>query len=181
MLLSPPPPLAGGALAPLPVLNFRLRILVGSMREDQSDDVGGRSIHSSRWGFLAEAAAASCSSRRICWRRFSAAEGVWVGREGPKSESESESESVGAVGGSSDSGAGGRLGPRTRRRLGLLEGERVGGDGGVGRGDDLGSCSSCSHFRLARGEGSSGPTGFSTTVDMFGAVRSGLRIISPCC
>lgn len=130
MLLSPPPPaLAAGALAPLPVLNFRLRILVGSMREDQSEDVGGRSIHSSRLGFLAEAAAASCSSRSVCWRRDSAAEGVCVGREGPKSESESESECVGALGGSSDNGAGGRLGPRTRRRLGLSEEERVGGDG----------------------------------------------------
>lgn len=150
MLLSPPTPLAGGALAPLPVLNLRLRILVGSMREDQSEDVGGRSIHSSRWGFLADAAAASCSSRRVCWRRDSAAEGVWVGREGPKSESESESESVGPLGGSSESGAGGRLGPRTRRRLGLSEGERVGGDGGLGRGDDWGFCSSCSRFRLDR-------------------------------
>lgn len=76
MLLSPPPALAGGALAPLPVLNFRLRIFVGSMREDQSADVGGRSIHSSRLGFSAEAAAASCSSRSVCWRRDSAAEGV---------------------------------------------------------------------------------------------------------
>lgn len=78
LLLSPPPPalLARGALAPLPVLNFRLRILVGSMREDQSEDVGGRSIHSSRLGFLAKATAASCSSRSFCWRRHSAAEGV---------------------------------------------------------------------------------------------------------
>lgn len=175
MLLSPPPPLAGGALAPLPVLNFRLRILVGSMREDQSDDVGGMSIHSSRWGLLAAAAAASCSSRRIRWRRVSAAVGVWVGREGPKSESESESESVGALGGSSDSGAGGRLGPRIRRRLGLSEVERVGGDGGLGRGDDGCSCSSCSQFRLAREGGSPGPTGFRTAVDMFGALRGGLR------
>lgn len=78
MLLSPPPPalLAVGALAPLPVLNFRLRILVGSMREDQSEDVGGRSIHSSRLGFLANVAAASCSSKSVCWRRHSAAGGV---------------------------------------------------------------------------------------------------------
>ena len=150
IVLSPPPPLVGGALAPLPVLNFRLRILVGSMREDQSEDVGGRSIHSSRLGFLAEAAAASSSSRRFCWRRDSAAEDVWVGKEGPKSESGSESESVGTLGGSSDSGAGGRLGPRTRRRFGLSEGERVGGDCGLGRSDGWGSCSSCSRFRLAR-------------------------------
>lgn len=160
MLLSPPPTLTEGALAPLPVLNFRLRILVGSMREDQSEDVGGRSIHSSRLGFLAEAAMASCSSRSVCWRRDSAAEGVLVGREGPKSESDSESESVGALGGSSDNGAGGRLGPRTRRRLGLSEEERVVGDG-------WGSCASCSRFRLARCGGSSGPTSFRTAVDIF--------------
>lgn len=131
VLLSPPPALAGRALEPLPVLNFRLRILVGSMREDQSEDVGGRSIHSSRLGFLAKAAVTSCSSRSVCWRRYSAAEGVWVGREGPKSESELESESVGAQGGSSDKDAGGRLGPRTRRPLGLSEEERVGSDGGL--------------------------------------------------
>lgn len=58
-----------------------------------------------------------------------------MGREGPKSESESESEWEGAWGGSSVKGAGRRLGPRTRRRLGLSEEERVGGDRGLGKRD----------------------------------------------
>lgn len=46
----PPPPAVGGAFAPLPVWNLRLRSLVGSMREVQSEEVGGVSIQSSRWG-----------------------------------------------------------------------------------------------------------------------------------
>lgn len=72
---SPSPPRGGGALEPFPVLNFRLRNFVGSTRDDQSSEVGGTSIHSSRWGFWAAAEAAFSSSRRVCCRSVSASEG----------------------------------------------------------------------------------------------------------
>lgn len=96
------------------MLNLRARSLVGSTREVQSEELGGRSIHSSRCGF--KGSAGRVGEREVGAASLEAAF-LEVGGAGPKSESESEYEEAGAgswfgdVEGSSESGAGGREGP----------------------------------------------------------------------
>ena len=82
---------------------------MGSTREVQSLDEGGRSIHSSRWGFEGGGGEGVWCSPVVEVR----ADWLPEGREGPMSESESESEAAGSVVGRSESGAGGRKGPIT--------------------------------------------------------------------
>ena len=95
------------------------------MRADQSSCLGGRSIHSSRWGFLDASRAASTSARASC--RFlsvsSFVEPGAGGRDGPKSSSESllSASSSGGVVGRSERGAGGSAGPIIRRGAVSLE------------------------------------------------------------
>ena len=140
------------------MLNLRLRSFVGSTREVQSPDVGGTSIHSSRWGLDESfaAAASAAESKGSCWRWFSKELGSWVGSEGPNSSSEEDGGVlVGvftALGGNSVRGAGGREGPRIRRRLELEDGAGLGDWlGGLGGGFVVAcSSSSCWRLRLAR-------------------------------
>lgn len=95
---------------------------MGSIREDQSLCEGGMSIHSSRLGFTGDWSEGRDGSVGDSGRRD------WCvdlgGSAGPKSSSSSlssEGESFGFGGeeGRSESGAGGREGPRTRGGLGL--------------------------------------------------------------
>ena len=107
------------------MLNFRFLSLVGSTRADQSSCLGGRSIHSSRWGFL-EASRAASASARPSWRFISISSLVEPGaggRDGPKSSSESllSASSSGGVVGRSERGAGGGAGPIIRRGAVSLE------------------------------------------------------------
>ena len=145
----------GGPLEFLLVLNLRLRSLVGSMREVQSDWEGGTSIHSSRWGFW-DAEWAAISWSRFCWRWREVIRGVEPGAggsEGPKSSSEevdassSSASKIGFVGGSLERGAGGGAGPIIRLGASSLEqvNELRGRFGGVG----CASSSSSSRLRLA--------------------------------